>query len=328
MLGVITACSDSSNSQQSPQTAQEDGNQESSPTMDFKAPLTGLPSSVAIEQRPVMVMVENSPKARPQSGLTQADMVYEILAEGDITRFVAVYQSDESATAIGPVRSIRPYFAELGAGLDALIVHAGWSQDAMNVIAEKKLDHFDQVYGDAKYYWRDNSRKMPHNLYTTVEKIRGGASERGMRSSWNDPGLLFLNDPQQLSELTPVPFQKVKINYYNGYHVSYAVTSDGVMERSMLGVPHVDRTTKQTIQTNNVLICFASHKVLDKAGRRDVNIQGPGKAYLLQNGTYTELKWENKSGAIRAYKDGQEVGFLKGKTWIQVVPTDARIEWQ
>ena len=78
VLGVITACSDSSNSQQSPQTAQEDGNQESSPTMDFKAPLTGLPSSVAIEQRPVMVMVENSPKARPQSGLTQADMVYEI----------------------------------------------------------------------------------------------------------------------------------------------------------------------------------------------------------------------------------------------------------
>jgi hypothetical protein len=137
-----------------------------------------------------------------------------------------------------------------------------------------------------------------------------------------------LNDPQQLPGLMPTPFKQVKIDYYNGYHVSYAVTSNGVMERSMLGAPHVDRTTKQVIQTNNVLICIASHKVMDKAGRRAVNIQGPGKAYLLQNGAYTELTWENKSGAIRAYQDGQEVGFIKGKTWIQVVPPDARIEWQ
>lgn len=79
-------------------------------------------------------MVENAPQARPQTGLDQADIVYEILAEGEITRFVSVFQSHE-ATTIGPVRSIRPYFVEIGDALDAVIVHAGWSQEAMDMMA-------------------------------------------------------------------------------------------------------------------------------------------------------------------------------------------------
>jgi hypothetical protein len=92
-------------------------------------PLTGLKSQQLVKTRPFAVMVENAPAARPQSGLGQADVVYEILAEGEVTRFAAVFQSHE-AKVIGPVRSIRPYFVEIGAALDAVIVHAGWSQDS------------------------------------------------------------------------------------------------------------------------------------------------------------------------------------------------------
>src|SRR5690606_28241525 len=130
-----------------------------------------------------VVMVENSPRARPQDGLHKADIVYEVLAEGEITRFVSVFQS-QVAEVIGPVRSLRPYFAQIGHGLDGVIVHAGWSQDAKYYLVKHNLANFDQVYGDDKYYWRDNSRKVPHNLYTKTELLREGIVNKKYREEW------------------------------------------------------------------------------------------------------------------------------------------------
>ena len=289
------------------------------------APLTGKKVNHSIYERPVMVMVENSRKARPQSGLIKADLVYEILAEGDVTRFVSVFHSDASAEKIGPVRSIRPYFAIIGDGLDALIVHAGWSQDAMNVITERNLDHFDEVYGDGKYYWRDRSRKAPHNLYTTIQKIREGANDKKMRMRWKNPELNFSAEgfgPQGTA------FSSAKINYLNGYYVGYSAQEDkSVFAREMNGQPHRDKETDEQIKTENVLICFAKHATIDKVGRRSVDVMGPGKGYLLQNGKYLDITWENKNGAIRAYKNGKELNLLPGKTWIQFVPTTSSVQF-
>ena len=153
-------------------------------------PLTGLPAETPAADRPFAVIVENSPSARPQSGLHLADIVYEVLAEGDITRFVAIFHS-ETAEEIGPVRSMRPYFVELGMAADAVLVHAGWSQEAMNLMAKHKWNHLDEVYGDHAYYWRDKSRKAPHNVYTSTELMRKGAEERKFRAEWNGFALTF-----------------------------------------------------------------------------------------------------------------------------------------
>src|SRR5699024_9560113 len=96
----------------------------------------------------------NSANARPQSALDQADIVYEVLAEGGITRFAAIFQS-QSPKVVGPIRSARPYLVEFGDAYDALIAHSGWSQAAMNMLAERNLPHFDEIYGDGAYFWRD-----------------------------------------------------------------------------------------------------------------------------------------------------------------------------
>ncbi|WP_166243990.1 DUF3048 domain-containing protein [Paenibacillus turpanensis] len=164
----------------------------------FRFPLTGLAAEKEVKDRPVAVMVENSPAARPQSGLHQADVVYEVLAEGEITRFVAIYQSSP-AERIGPVRSIRPYLVKLGDGHDALLVHAGWSPDAMELMQRNKLNHFDQVYGDDKYYWRDSSRKAPHNLYTSIAKIREGAEDKKFRAEWKGGALAFMSNAEAVA---------------------------------------------------------------------------------------------------------------------------------
>ncbi len=324
----LTSCGDKNAKDENGTNGNKDGFKYEAPK-NFKAPLTGVAIEMPVDERPVAVMVENSPEARPQSGLTKADLVYEVLAEGDITRFVAVYQSDATAEAIGPVRSMRPYFLELGMGLDALIVHAGRSPEVTSILKKQQVDNFDEVYngGDGKYNWRDKSRKAPHNLYTRIDNIRQGAEKKKYRKTWTDPQLLFGSSGE--STVAATPFQKVKIHYYNGYYVTYSTDSGkGTFLRSMAGNAHVDRESEEQIAANNVIICFAKHEVLDKVGRRSVDVNGPGSGFLLQNGKYIGITWEKKNGAIRAMVAGEELPFVPGNTWIQFVPEGAKIEWQ
>jgi hypothetical protein len=294
------------------------------PEFAFAFPFTGLGTDVENKVRPVMVFVENSPRARPQSGLHEADMVFEILAEGDITRFLAVYQS-KSPEVIGPVRSARPYFVEIGSGLDAMIVHAGWSQAAMNMFVERKLAHFDQVYGDHAYYWRDNTRKAPHNLYTNIEKIRQGAEDKRFRKEWNTVKLNYLDKAALVSGESAL---KMDIHYINGYYVSYEYDKEtGLYSRFMLGEPHKDKETEIQITASNILVAEGAHKVLDNVGRRAVDVLGPGVGKLFQQGKVQEVTWESKDGIIRAYdSEGKELELVPGVTWFHVVPKGSKID--
>ncbi|WNR45095.1 DUF3048 domain-containing protein [Paenibacillus roseipurpureus] len=292
----------------------------------FKFPLTGLPADHEVKSRPFMVMVENAPQARPQTGLDQADIVYEILAEGEITRFVSVYQS-HAAAIIGPVRSIRPYFVEIGDALDAIIVHAGWSQDAMDMMAGRNLAHLDEVYGDGAYYWRSTDRKAPHNLYTSVDKMKKGAEARKFRTEWNGPLLTFAKDG---SVLSGAPVQYIQIPYLMGYFVSYSYdAAAGVYKRSMEGKPHLDKETGKQLETRNLLVLESKHQIIDKEGRRIVDVFGPNKGVIFQEGKSQSITWERKNGLLRAYaSDGKEVPLLPGNTWVQIVPEGTKLKME
>jgi len=296
------------------------------PAKPYIFPLTGIGTDEEAKARPIVVLVENSPKARPQDGLHKADIVYEILAEGDITRFVAVYQSQE-ADVIGPVRSLRPYFAEIGHGLDALIVHAGWSQEAINYVHKHKLAHFDQVYGDDKYYWRDKSRKAPHNLYTKTELIRQGALDKKYREEWNAVSLLFYPDNQPVPELAGEPARSVNVHYIGGYYVGYEYEeSTGRYRRLLLGEPHKDKTSGEQLMADNILVLRAKHRIVDDVGRRQVDVTGPGEGLLIQKGVMRPITWERKDGLIRPYIDGQEAPLVPGQTWVHIIPENSKVE--
>jgi hypothetical protein len=284
-------------------------------------PLTGVPTVFPTEtDRPIVVMVENSFRARPQSGLIDADIVYEALAEGNITRFVAVFHS-ASPSVIGPVRSIRPYFVQLAHGLDGLLVHAGWSQDAMIAIERLGVDHLDQVYGDHKYYWRDRSRRAPHNLYTGIDRVREAFSDQKMRTAWNVRALDFALDQVVYPE--GVPTHDVVIPYLGGYRAGYTYDKLlGVYVRTMNGAVHKDKTSDRALTANNVLIVEARHRILDKVGRRDVDIQSGGRAVLLQSGRRQDVWWKWTGGIIRPYvalEAPDAIPLIPGTTWIQIV---------
>jgi hypothetical protein len=306
---------------------------EPEPVLPYTYPLTGISTEEQLADRPIVVMVENSPAARPQTGLHEADFVYEVLAEGDITRFIAVYHSVKSEE-IGPVRSIRPYFVELGRAIDGVLVHAGWSQEAMNLMVKHKLNHLDQVYGDHDFYWRDKSRKAPHNLYTSTELIRKGAEKRKFRTEWTDPIVTFARAGADGAYPAPSgdAAGSVTIPYLQGYHVGYTYEAVlGTYQRLMKGEPHNDKKSGTRLSATNVLIVEADHRIVDKVGRREVDVFGPGPGYLLQGGKKREVTWELKNGIVRAYdREGAvtDIPLLPGKTWVQIVPNLAKVTFE
>ena len=296
------------------------------PAKPYREPLTGRPTDVEKLDRPAAVIVENQFHARPQSGLHLADIVYEILAEGDITRFVAFYQS-QAPDIIGPVRSIRPYFIQLSHAMDALIYAAGWSPAAKEMLLNGQYAFVNEVHGgDHVYFWRSKERKAPHNVYTSMENIRKGAQDKKYRTEWKPPELSFYGENEQPEGSAA---QTVGIRYIGSYRVTYEYdAAAGVYLRSMEGEPHTDKETGTRLTAANVLICRADHRILDKEGRREINVKGPGSGYLAQGGKMREITWELKDGLIRAYADGVELKLVPGQTWIHVVPQNAEVTFE
>lgn len=292
----------------------------------YVSQLTGIGQVQPIQNRPIAVMVNNHNKAYPQSGLQQADIVYEVLAEGDITRYVAIYQSNQPQI-IGPVRSIRPYYVELGDALGAVLVHAGWSQDAMNLIAQQQIAHLDGVYEDGNYFWRSTNRQAPHNLYTSIGNILEGMAKHAYSMKWAPRSYVFADEDTSTGELHAQG--PIRIPYRTGYSVAYEYdTTYEVYNRYRNDQPHLDDETNEQLSAANVLIVESKHQIMDKDGRRDIDVYGPGQGVLLQQGRWQSIEWQLKDGLIRAYVNQQEVNMMRGVTWVQFVPigTLAKIE--
>jgi hypothetical protein len=296
------------------------------PASRYKAPLTGLETDSEITTRPIMVMVNNHAKARPQSGLTQADIIYEILAEGEITRLVAIYQSQQPKV-IGPVRSIRPYFIDVGKSYDAIMVHAGGSPDAYDILQNEKLDHLDEIRNAGPYFWRESFRKPPHNLYTDLTKIHAGISKLGLRTTYQMQNLFFLPEDQ-----TPTGDDAAKIDLtflLKSYKVTYLYDPQSrVYKRFINGEPHTDLTTDQQLSATNVVVLGADHKVVDDKGRREIHLLGKGKGLLFQRGKVQAVQWERSKNEepFRLMKDGKEVGLYPGVTHYLIVPNTPSFE--
>lgn len=286
----------------------------------YYAPLTGIGSLLPIDQRITMIIIENHSQARPQTGLDKADLVYEMLAEGGISRFAAFYQSQYPET-VGPVRSIRPYFIRLSEGYDAYIVHAGWSPEAQQIILKEKLPSINGLALEPTYFWRVKDRKAPHNLYTNFNHILAAAKKLNLREESKIPTFSFLKPTDEINGENAT---NIKIRYSSSYSVSYAYDENTQLYvRSMNGEVHRDAATNEALTATNVMVIMTKHKVLDNEGRLFIDITSGGKGYLFQRGKAQEITWKNVDGVIYPYKDGQQLSFYPGQTWVNVVTETA-----
>lgn len=291
-------------------------------------PLTGVQSDEGTDDRTIGVMVNNHPKARPQSGLSQADIVFEILAEGQITRFLALFQS-ETPDVVGPVRSAREYYFDLAAGYDAIYVYHGAANFVNDMIEDQNIEHLNGALydDDGVLFKRESFRKAPHNSYLQFGAVHDEAAQQGYPTTATDEPLPFLDEG---ADVQGEAAEHVKIDYTKGgsgtvVEFDYDKNS-GKYNRSSDGEKTVELDSEAPIQVANVFIVEAAHEVFDDEGRRKIDLTSGGNAYLIQQGKVKQIQWENKNGRIIPVEDGKAVGFVPGKTWVNVIPTDPGIE--
>jgi hypothetical protein len=289
-----------------------------------ESPLTGLPVDEQVaKRRPVAVMIGNSSKERPQEGLSRASVVYEILAEGGITRLMALYL-DNDAQSIGAVRSARHYFLYAAAGHGAVYAHCGGSPQALADLKTLGVQNLDDMR-DRGVMWRIRDRVAPYNLYTSTANLWYAIEER--KWSTREP----VAAPWGFSDeaATGRPGASVKIPYpngNNGYTVQYDYDSvSGMYRRSVDGQPHIDAQDSSQITAKTVIIIYVKTWLIpnDKDLRVDMDLVGSGKGLVVSDGKLRDITWSKKSKASAfEFKEtgGSRLSIRRGNVWIQVVP--------
>ncbi|MHB8966998.1 MAG: DUF3048 domain-containing protein [Thermoleophilia bacterium] len=281
-------------------------------------------------RRPVIVQVDNAPAARQQSGLSQADIVYEAMAEGDVTRFAAIFACRDAAE-VGPVRSARLINLELVPEYDGLLANSG-SSEGVTAELEARPDIPNIVHSNfPDAYWRVSDRFAPHNLMTSTADIRAAAVAAGHSGEARLKSLAFKDD-------TPAPaIANIAVPYSGIVNVSYQYdAATNSWPRFIGGTPHVDAATGAQLSPRNVIIQYVevseSGIIEDTGGNYGLQfgLAGSGRIVMFRDGMAIEGTWlRDGDTEITTYLDaaGEPLPLNRGLTFIQLVPVDFPATW-
>ena len=306
--------------------------------------LSGLDISDTVgNSRPIAVMIENSPDSRPQSGLIYADMVFEVVDEGGVTRYVAVFSSYD-ADIVGPVRSARIYYAEIARSFDSIYAFWGTYTEAYKVIEDLGLDVLtplgDQsgnsnIVANTSSGWRDYSRSniTEHTAFMSTIKLKEEAADYGYSLDGRQSPLRFKVDAVDSDK---GDISNININFsYDTYRVDFEYNRENNNYLKFTGgAPHTDYETGKQIAVNNVIVMITSIKgPIDQWGHMAVRTTGTsdiGKAFFFMDGNMIEGTWERTS-AFDPFKykddDGNIVLFNRGSTWVTLIQDTNRLTY-
>lgn len=344
LLVALTACSaPNAEVTPSPAPAQTESPATPAPTTAPDAAtgvnaLTGMPiDESSVHKRPIAVMLNNIKKALPQLGNSQADIIYEVLAEGGITRMLGVYQSVENVGMIGSVRSSRPYYLELALGHDAVYLHAGGSEDAYAKIKAWNVTALDCVRGpyEGSLFWRDEARRknngQEHSVVTSGDKILELFPTYSFRQEHEEGytyPIHFKDDgtPQggETANTVTVPFS----SYKTGVFKYDAESKQYLVEE--YGNAYIDGNTGEQVAVTNVLIIKTACNVIrgDDAGRITVDLTSGGEGYFACGGRAIPIKWskaDRNSPIVYTALDGTDIELGRGTSYVNIVPLNANI---
>lgn len=301
------------------------------PPVKYYAPLTGneVADEATTKRAITAIMIENSPSARPQSGMQQAEITYEAIAEGGITRFLNLYQQNKPGL-IGPVRSLRPYYVDWLAPWQASVAHVGGSKRALDEVRNGHYRDIDQFF-NPNTYWRSTDRYAPHNVYTNFEKIDALNSAKG----WIESA------PPAIKRAT----SRVKSESPNATNISVTMSgptynsawlydaNSNNYHRHQAGAPHIDRENGQITADVVVVLKMQMNLVWEDGYRENYNSSGEGVATVFQNGTVQEVTWRKPATGTQISfigADGKEFLLAPGKLWISAIPVNkgGGVSWQ
>lgn len=291
------------------------------------SPLTGtVLKDPKLAERPVTaLMIENSPDARPQSGLTEADAVYEAIAEGGVTRFMAVYQESQPQY-IGPIRSARPYYIDYALPLEASYGHVGGSPEALRDIKQLGVRDIDQFFNDSSY-WRITDRFAPHNMYTSFEKLDALNKTKGFVSS-KFTGFERKEAVAQTPTANVIDFAISGPLYSPRFEYDQTTNS---YKRIQAGQPHTDAKSGATISPKVVVALVVQNGSDGDGYHSTYTTSGSGAVYVFQDGIVSEGNWSKKdrqSPLVLTDKNGLPLKLNSGQTWVSLVGTSSDITYK
>ena len=300
------------------------------PAEKYYSHLNGIEvASKADLSKPVTaIMIENSPDARPHSGLKQAEVVYEAIAEGGITRFLTIFQQHKPQL-IGPVRSLRMYYVDWLAPYQASVAHVGGSHASLQEIRNGKYRDIDQFFNGSSY-WRANDRRPPHNVYTSFEKLDALNAGKGYKSSQ------FTSFARADGKASDKPNAvNIDINFSSSWyntHYDYDKASNTYL-RSIGGQASNDREEGRLAPSVVIALHVNETTVMEDGWRQSIVTTGTGTATVFQNGTAAEYTWRKNdrfSPLELIDAAGKPVALNRGQTWIAAVPNSGGggISWQ
>lgn len=295
----------------------------------YYSPLTGLEvADAAATTAPVTaIMMENSPAARPQSGIKQAEVVYEAIAEGGITRYLLLYQQNKPQL-IGPVRSLRQYFLDWATPYDASIAHVGGSAGALRNVRNGQYADLDQFFNGGSY-WRSTDRYAPHNVYTKFENIDDLNKQKNHTESHVTSFSRIDGVPAKTTDAT-----NITLNFSSAlYNTNYTFdTASNSYTRQLAGAPHTDREEGNITPRVIVALHVNESTVMEDGYREHIDTTGSGEANIFQNGTVIKAVWQKtdqKSALKLIDADGKDIALARGQTWIAAIPNGrGSVSWQ
>lgn len=310
------------------------------------------------KRRPLAVMIENHQEARPQSGLSSADVVYEAVAEGGITRFMGVFLCTFGEAQLGPVRSARTYFLDWASEYDPLYAHVGGANspgpaNALGQIIDYKIKDLNQFGIGYPTFWRDYQRlghpvATEHTMYSTTKKLWeigekkgwGVADALGVRWDKNFVPWTFLKKDETVSAGSPTT--KITTNFWesqNAYQVEWNYDQTcNCYKRKNGGEDHTDLNTKKQLAPTTVVVQFQKESRANDGYEGNAHLlyanKGPqapsGRALVFMNGKVIKGTWNKANRLAReVFKDeaGKDISFLPGQIWIQTVPEGSSVTY-
>ncbi|HCX27545.1 MAG TPA: hypothetical protein DHI91_00185 [Candidatus Portnoybacteria bacterium] len=293
------------------------------------SPISGLECANA-NRRPIAAMLSGDAITRPLSGLNEADLVFDMPVITDsITRMMAVYVCN-SPKEIGSIRSTRDDFIPLARGLDAILAHWGGSHFALALLDKGIMDNIDALKNPANSFFRKSGIAAPHNGFTSYSRLTEAAQKLDYRLTGEVNGYLHLE-----GEISPVATstKTLDLGFPGDYHIKYTYSpQDNTYWRWRGGTKEIDKNNGQQVGVKNVVAMIAPSRQIE-GQYNTVQVEGEGPAKIYRNGEEISGTWKkdakNQTSKLYFYDAaGQEIKFVTGSIWVEVVQPNQSISWQ
>ncbi|NMB44073.1 MAG: DUF3048 domain-containing protein [Clostridiales bacterium] len=301
--------------------------EENIPVGYVKSRLTGLhiPEEIG-SKRPYALMISNIKEVNPQSGISQASVIYEALVEGGITRMMGLFE-DFDSDRIGSIRSGRQYFASIADSYDAIFVSFGESSYCTEKIAELGLNQLSGLKGEGTtVFYRDKSLKAPHNAFASKDGIIKGTERKKFKTDFDDSfdkNFTFSSKEFDLESEKTVDKLTLKFSSYQSPYFTY--DSDyKLYKRFQFGGEHIDANNDNQLEFKNIIIQLVDGFSIDETRSFSFR-KASGQGYYISNGKAVPITWdkdEQSRSMVYYGQDGKILEMNPGKTYIAVLPAD------